>query len=84
MLTLTHNNHILNSFKSSLLFWLVGITLIVWLYLQFYRPNFVQYKDEDGNPTGDVDVALVLGISLLVAFVLCLIFCLIFKSFRCY
>lgn len=61
---------------SVFLFWFVAITLAVWLLLQFFKPEYVQRKDRNGNPTGEVDVGTVVIISLIVAVIVCLFVCL--------
>lgn len=55
------------------LFWFVIIAIIVWFLLFSLKPDFVQKKDENGNPTGEVDHGRVLLSAIIIALIICFI-----------
>ena len=55
------------------LFWFLIIGIIVWFLLFALKPDFVQKKDCDGYPTGEVDQGRVLGTAIVVALIIILV-----------
>ena len=51
----------------NLLVWFLIITAIVWLFLYVLKPGFIQQKDINGNPTGNIDQTQAILWSLLIA-----------------
>jgi hypothetical protein len=62
-------------FAGKFLFGFVIIFIISWLVLQFWNPKFVQRKDNLGVRTGEVDLTMVILISIGVAFILNYVLC---------
>lgn len=56
--------------------WFVVITLVVLLLLAGFKPNFVQVKDRNGEPTGRFDYLTALLTALIVAVIICFLGCL--------
>lgn len=58
---------------TSLLLWFVIITIIVWLFLYFLKPVWVQETDLPGNPTGIVSIWKSFLWAVIIALILTLI-----------
>ena len=70
-----HHSFIPHHLVGKFLFWFVMIVLVSWIVLQFWAPTFVQRKDGNGNPTGEIDTTMVLITAIIVAIIISLILC---------
>ncbi|MCL6572773.1 MAG: hypothetical protein K6T88_14000 [Bacillus sp. (in: Bacteria)] len=53
--------------------WLIGLTLLFWLILWFWKPTWLQMKDANGQPTGQANAWLALLWGFIIALVITLI-----------
>lgn len=56
-----------------LLLWFVILAVLVWFILYAVRPVSLQQKDENGNPTGQVDAWKALLAAIIIALIIILI-----------
>jgi hypothetical protein len=54
--------------------WAIGVAAIVWLLLVVAQPEFVQFKELDGSPTGTVNQGMALTIALIAGAVVWALF----------
>jgi predicted MFS family arabinose efflux permease len=64
------------------LFWMVALTVIVWVVLLAWNPDFVQKKDRHDEPTGEVDQFTALVTSLVVALVILFLICVFWGCYK--
>jgi len=53
--------------------WIIGLTLLFWLILWFWKPTWVQNKDVNGQVTGEANAWLALLWGFIIALIITLI-----------
>jgi len=61
----------------TMLIWFIVVAIVVWLILFAFNPEFIQERDNNGNPTGNIDYGQLLlwtaVISLVITFIIWII-----------
>ena len=64
---------------AGVILWFIFIAFIIFFIIVAVRPDFVRKCDSNGNTVNSVDIARAVGWSILIAFVICIIFWALWK-----